>query len=111
MAAVGSARAQEYHMRPDSETADEEFDRIDEQKILYSPGEATTKYIPSSTPTVKDSASAAPANPAIKIKIEKTTPAPKQSADKQSKQEDESILSFNFLYYIIQKYKLQDIVD
>lgn len=24
---------------------------------------------------------------------------------------DESILTFNFLYYIIQKYKLQDIID
>lgn len=34
---------------------------------------------------------------------------------KQEKQEkknqDDSILSFNFLYYIFQKYKLQDIVD
>lgn len=25
--------------------------------------------------------------------------------------EDESVISFNFLYYIIRKYKLQDIVD
>ena len=27
------------------------------------------------------------------------------------KQEDEDVLSFNFLYYIIQKFKMSDIVD
>jgi hypothetical protein len=32
-------------------------------------------------------------------------------AEKQPAKEDDSILTFNFLYYIIQKYKLQDIVD
>jgi hypothetical protein len=31
--------------------------------------------------------------------------AQKQSAD------DDSVLSFNFLYYIIRKYKMQDIID
>ncbi|MEO7992128.1 MAG: hypothetical protein ABI663_21430 [Chryseolinea sp.] len=41
-----------------------------------------------------------PAKPAV----ENTKPESKQSSD-------DSILSFNFLYYIIQKYKLQDIVD
>jgi hypothetical protein len=29
----------------------------------------------------------------------------------QSGSEDDSILSFNFLYYIIQKFKLQDIIE
>lgn len=32
-------------------------------------------------------------------------------ADKSAPKKDDSILTFNFLYYIIQKYKLQDIID
>jgi hypothetical protein len=31
--------------------------------------------------------------------------------EKQPSKKDDSILTFNFLYYIIQKYKLQDIID
>ena len=34
-----------------------------------------------------------------------------KSNDKQPAKKDDSILTFNFLYYIIQKYKLQDIID
>jgi len=34
-----------------------------------------------------------------------------KTADKQNAKKDDSILTFNFLYYIIQKYKLQDIID
>lgn len=35
-----------------------------------------------------------------------------KAAEKQSaKGKDDSVLTFNFLYYIIQKYKLQDIID
>jgi hypothetical protein len=36
-------------------------------------------------------------------------PDPEEEAKEEA--EDDSILSFNFLYYIFQKYKLQDIVD
>jgi len=36
--------------------------------------------------------------------------AAKPSA-KPASQEDDSILSFNFLYYIFEKYKMQDVVD
>lgn len=37
---------------------------------------------------------------------------PFEKADKQNtKPKDDSILTFNFLYYIIQKYKLQDVID
>ena len=36
--------------------------------------------------------------------------APKPTA-KPASQEDDSILSFNFLYYIFEKYKMQDVVD
>ena len=34
-----------------------------------------------------------------------------KSSARQSEDEDDSVLSFNFLYYIIRKYKLQDIMD
>ncbi len=49
-------------------------------------------------------------------KITAQRPAPAKPATENIKPEskqssDDSILSFNFLYYIIQKYKLQDIVD
>ena len=40
-----------------------------------------------------------------------TMKAPEQSEKQSEKQKDDSILTFNFLYYIIQKYKLQDIID
>lgn len=36
------------------------------------------------------------------------TPKP---SGKPASQEDDSILSFNFLYYIFEKYKMQDVVD
>ncbi|MBT1685348.1 hypothetical protein [Dawidia soli] len=39
-----------------------------------------------------------------------STDANKNTA-RQSNDEDDSVLSFNFLYYIIRKYKLQDIMD
>lgn len=37
--------------------------------------------------------------------------AEKTSDSQNSKPKDDSILTFNFLYYIIQKYKLQDVID
>ena len=30
---------------------------------------------------------------------------------KNTEDDDDSILSFNFLYYLVEKYKMQDIVD
>jgi hypothetical protein len=99
-------------MRPDSETPDGDWDKIDREKIMYSPGEADTRYNPAPSSKVKaDSIAAIPVLQPVKIKVEKQPPATKPTVGKQSKEEDESILSFNFLYYIIEKYKLQDIVD
>lgn len=40
----------------------------------------------------------------------RTTPA-QQKASNKSKDDDDSILSFNFLYYLIERYKLQDIIE
>jgi cytoskeletal protein RodZ len=38
-------------------------------------------------------------------------PAQQPAAAGQGNAEDDSILSFNFLYYIIQKFKMQDIIE
>jgi hypothetical protein len=40
----------------------------------------------------------------------RTTPG-QQKSQAKPKEEDDSILSFNFLYYLIERYKLQDIMD
>jgi hypothetical protein len=93
---------------------DLEISESDKDRMLYSPGgegEAvyrSTPPIPANTP--KDTITTA-----IAPSLSKTKP-PSKSPEKQqqpppAKEDDDSILSFNFLYYIIQKYKLQDIVD
>jgi len=88
--------------------------RSDGDRIIYLPGgEAepsgggNSKNLP--TPA-KDSVSAIPQTTHRIVKSPSENLKPSQ-VNKQNKDEDESILSFNFLYYIIQKYKLQDIVD
>ena len=43
--------------------------------------------------------------------VYKPAPAVPKDERKTEHQDDDSILSFNFLYYLIQKYKMQDIVD
>lgn len=93
---------------------DLEITESDKERMLYSPGgegEMTYRSVPAtvSAPLRDSVASILPPSSASKTK-----PTPKP-AEKQSsppaKEDDDSILSFNFLYYIIQKYKLQDIVD
>jgi hypothetical protein len=82
-------------------------------RVIYAPGEGDpllttkTQVAPS-----RDSVSAR-ATPAISRPQSSpgeptrtnTVPTKSQSA------EDDSVLSFNFLYYLFEKYKLQDIVD
>jgi hypothetical protein len=104
----------------DVEFSDSEKEKIDRDKIINSPGEADSRYSTKYTVTPKDSLTGAsvtstskavtPANSLQIRKTEKIQAAPKP-AEKQNKAQDDSILSFNFLYYIIEKYKLQDIVD
>lgn len=80
----------------------EERNRTESEKIIFSAGDAEVRYIPKTTSVLsKDSVAAGNHGEFLSGKAEK----------KQPKQEDDSILSFNFLYYIIQKYKLQDIID
>jgi hypothetical protein len=106
---IGAVYGQDNAGAPVFESFDYEADRVTE-KIIYSPGEGSE---PLSTPgkstvvVAKDSASFA--RPPVQKTI-KPGEAPKNTS-KPKGAEDDSILSFNFLYYIIQKYKLQDIVD
>lgn len=130
LAAANRGFAQDGGM-PEMETADPERDRLEREKILYSPGEGEVRYIlkSSSTTSTQNSATTSPvtkesttsresavipetlpassSSPALKTK----PPQPDKSTEKPARQDDDSILSFNFLYYIIQKYKMQDIID
>jgi hypothetical protein len=97
-------RAQDSAGPADTYEANDEKER----EPLYSTGEPIEHHKSSSPTLAKDSAAIAPKMVAqqrsIKPATENVKPESKQPAD-------DSILSFNFLYYIIQKYKLQDIVD
>lgn len=55
-------------------------------------------------PSTKDSAT-------FQRNVYKPAPVVPKDERKSERQDDDSILSFNFLYYLIQKYKMQDIVD
>lgn len=48
---------------------------------------------------------------APKRNVYKPSPVVPKDESKPKTQSDDSILSFNFLYYLIQKYKMQDIMD
>ena len=120
MVFVQPASAQESSL-PENEYIDVERDKYERERIINSPGEGSDfRYYPrtsSTTPTTptvtKDSVESKPATPAPVVANQKAkTVTPVKPQEKvPTKPEDDSILSFNFLYYIIQKYKLQDIVD
>jgi hypothetical protein len=104
----------------DYDVMDNEREKLEKERILYSPGEGESRYIPKAVNTTtnpKDSASVSrPAAPvAVPARMKTEAQAKEQPTRPHDKQhppkDDDSIMSFNFLYYIIQKYKLQDIVD
>ena len=91
---------------PSTEVDDLGVDK-ESEKMMYSPGELDPAFRKAQTLSTKDSMALKPA----------TKPARGQSPDasktpvKRPSEADDSILSFNFLYYIFQRYKMQDIVD
>ena len=102
-AGIASLRAQDASY-PTTDTYENEIDP-ERERIIYSPGEADANnrvHIVAG----KDSIGTRP----TQIRPAKQPESAKNSA-KPSSQEDDSILSFNFLYYLFEKYKLQDIVD
>lgn len=109
MSSLGAlqASAQEASF-PGTETEDPEAYK-EREKLLTAPGELDPAFrkTQATATTLKDSVSFKPALKATKTQ----TPDASKQPVKQPSQEDDSILSFNFLYYIFQKYKLQDVVD
>jgi hypothetical protein len=80
------------------------------EKMMYTPGELDPAFKKSQIggAAVKDSTTAT--KPVVRPpKVQ--TPDSSKAPVKRPSEEDDSILSFNFLYYIFQKYKMQDIVD
>jgi hypothetical protein len=70
-----------------------------EVKSSYLPGGESQKF------EAKDSMYF---RPAPQVKIQESQ---KNSTDVKNEAQDDDVLSFNFLYYIIQKFKMSDIVD
>ena len=105
---AGSALAQDAGMSeleiPDSR------DEMNAEKVVFVPGEEM-RYIPhASTASVsKDSLALQMQDFPMQRAAQRVGERPTEKQAAKSK--DDSILTFNFLYYIIQKYKLQDIID
>lgn len=124
LALVGSvAHGQDAHFS-DFDVTDPERDRLEKDKILYAPGgEGEIRYVPAridpKAPSPKDSvATTSHTKPAVipqvgpaQAKVKSEGPAKSPAKQQPPKEDDDAILSFNFLYYIIQKYKLQDIIE
>lgn len=87
-----------------------ERETVGTEKIMFSAGEP--RYIPktSAADVNKDSIALNIQDFPMQQAVLKAA-TPEKSDDKQQQKKDDSILTFNFLYYIIQKYKLQDIID
>lgn len=109
-AASFAASAQDIHYPTLTGLSDTTL--IDRDRVLAAIGEPEPK-----SKVVKDSltnALKAQANRNLKVsETNKAAVSQKSESEPAAKQneDDDSILSFNFLYYIFQKYKLQDIVD
>ena len=100
-AGIATLQAQDASY-PAVDTYENEID-AERDRIIYSPGEADANnrvHVVAGKDSINSRAQARPV---------KQPEAAKNSA-KPSSQEDD-ILSFNFLYYLFEKYKLQDIVD
>lgn len=93
----------------DAGTYDAEAEK-ERDKIIYS--SSSSEMEPQAihklqTPAVKDSL----ANRNNAHRTVKTAAESGKNTNKPSSHSDDSVLSFNFLYYLFEKYKLQDIVD
>ena len=93
----------------DAGTYDAEAEQ-ERDKVIYS--SSSSEMEPQAihklqTPAVKDSL----ANRNNVHRTVKNASESGKNANKPSSHSDDSVLSFNFLYYLFEKYKLQDIVD
>lgn len=76
------------------------------EKVVFTPGEEI-RYVPGTSGVMAPSDSISLQMQDFPMQRAAQKPAEKPA----TKSKDDSILTFNFLYYIIQKYKLQDIID
>lgn len=79
-------------------------------KVTYAPGE-DLRYVPEADRVAKTSDSVLLQIQDFPMQQATMRPPESPSQKEAEKPKDDSILTFNFLYYIIQKYKLQDIID
>jgi hypothetical protein len=115
-----TAQAQE-NAAVEYEITDSERERYERDKVLFAPGgEGETRYVSprtqptgSSSGTPKDSVSNSTTKPVqpISSPIRKELTPKTPTKQIPPKQDEDAIMSFNFLYYIIQKYKLQEIIE
>lgn len=82
----------------------------DHEKTVFTPGE-DVPYIPRVTGVRAPTDSIALQMQDFPMQRAAQRPAEKPADKQQAAKKDDSILTYNFLYYIIQKYKLQDIID
>ncbi len=102
-AAVQTARAQDASY-PAIESVDPESDHGRERVIYGGEGDPMLNnkiHVPVAS---RDSVTSGRQVKAVRTEVAKPSARP-------ASQEDDSILSFNFLYYIFEKYKMQDVVD
>ncbi|HYF67337.1 MAG TPA: hypothetical protein VD884_04335 [Ohtaekwangia sp.] len=97
---VGSPSFEAYDMEPGRERL-----LLTAGETLTDPAKPTAEDKPAIKTTSKDSLNKLPP---VKAEMEKTEASKPESKPQET---DDSILSFNFLYYLIEKYKLQDIID
>lgn len=105
-ASVG-ALAQEAGMS-DSEIINEGV--VYDEKGAFIPGEEL-RYSPRSAGLVMAKDSVVLQMHDFRMQRVAQKPAEKAADKQNTRPKDDSILTFNFLYYIIQKYKLQDVID
>lgn len=106
VAASSLANAQESGS-PSFENYDTE--ELRERDVILTPPSNSDKKRPSTQVLQpRDSANTKTLPPRNAVK---QTPAIPKDESKPRNQTDDSILSFNFLYYLIQKYKMQDILE
>jgi hypothetical protein len=123
-AGFSTVQAQD-NVNQEYEITDSERERYERDRIIFSPGgEGETRYVsPRTEPTgstsgnnpkdsVNSTRTAAPAKAApVLPTVRKEVPGKNPTKQIPPKQDDDAILTFNFLYYIIQKYKLQEIIE
>lgn len=72
--------------------------------------ELKSSFMPSGESSKYDSRDSIYSHPAVPNRTTESSKNANTSGAKED-ESDDSVLSFNFLYYIIQKYKMSDIVD